>query len=476
MGTLDCFGTFFTAMGAVYTPGVFQTLLNQTLIPCTMFFSTIFLRTKYKRLQIFGALVIVCGAIVSIGPAMLNEGESASKQFRWYACLIYFLSNVPMAMSSVYKELAFRNEKIDVLYLTQWVSIFQLLIGFLLAPLQALPGFGTPGTGFPNVPYQLKEGVWCFLELSKDCRNRNTMVLLPGYVAINFVFNTLGLYITKRSSAVLLSIGYALLLPVTTITFSLKIMGPYREKITPYTWLGLAMVILGFLIYRWRPLSSRRSKHHLKRTKSGGTVTTRSSTGTGGVALHQVSEETSLTSQPKPQDSRESPALALAARRGVPQTATDVAAPGTPTPLCGGVLPEGLAQRDITEKENESIAFQERTGMIPVVLYAEDSCASSVVGDVEGSPLPPPRLDGDQKNSYNPRQSDDPADDVLLVDFKHHHHRGLGGGLESSSFPPPRSLGRGGGGGGSGAGGGGGGGHRGQEDTTTDVHNYGSFS
>ena len=44
MGILDCFGTFFTALGAVYTPGQFQTLLNQSLIPCTLIVSIIMLR------------------------------------------------------------------------------------------------------------------------------------------------------------------------------------------------------------------------------------------------------------------------------------------------------------------------------------------------------------------------------------------------------------------------------------------------
>lgn len=43
MGLLDCFGTFFTALGSVYTPGQYQSLLNQSLIPCTLVVSAIFL-------------------------------------------------------------------------------------------------------------------------------------------------------------------------------------------------------------------------------------------------------------------------------------------------------------------------------------------------------------------------------------------------------------------------------------------------
>ena len=45
---------------------------------------------------------------------------------RRYANLIYVSSNIPMACSAVYKERAFRNQKIHVLHLTQAVSIWQV--------------------------------------------------------------------------------------------------------------------------------------------------------------------------------------------------------------------------------------------------------------------------------------------------------------------------------------------------------------
>lgn len=39
---------------------------------------------------------------------------------RWYAELLYFLSNIPVACSQVYKEKSFKADHIDVIYLTQW--------------------------------------------------------------------------------------------------------------------------------------------------------------------------------------------------------------------------------------------------------------------------------------------------------------------------------------------------------------------
>eukprot|EP00965_Chrysotila_dentata_P045000 1494767-Pleurochrysis_carterae.AAC.3 len=75
MGIMDCFGTFFTAMGAVYTPGQYQTLMNQSLIPATMLASVIFLGVRYSFLQLAAAVLIVLGAVVSIGPSLLLGGS-----------------------------------------------------------------------------------------------------------------------------------------------------------------------------------------------------------------------------------------------------------------------------------------------------------------------------------------------------------------------------------------------------------------
>jgi drug/metabolite transporter (DMT)-like permease len=262
MGTLDCMGTFLTAMGAVYTPGTFQTLLNQTLIPFTLIFSRAFLGASYPRLQIVGALAIMLGACISIGPAVLHPTD-LSTNFRWYSCLIYFLSNAPMALSSVFKEYAFTNEKVDLFYLCQWVSIYQLLVGFLFAPLQVIPGFGTAkGVPLEQIPVDFMKGLWCYLQMpppdatlkddgySEACAEQHCFLLLSGYVLINFIFNALGLYLTKHGSATLKSVAYAILLPITTVTFSLPFMGSYRESLTPFTWIGLIAVLAGFGLFR----------------------------------------------------------------------------------------------------------------------------------------------------------------------------------------------------------------------------------
>lgn len=251
MGLLDCFGTFFTAMGAVYTPGQFQTLLNQCLIPLTMVASYIFLRTRYSRLQYIGAALILTGAASVVIPSIVTASFSRDK-LRWYSCIVYVMSNIPMACSAVYKEYAFKSYSINVIYVTQWVSIFQLFFGFLLAPLQLIPGIGPEGcNSFADILTFFSDGWKCCFEIDGMCSGKYTLALIMGYVFINFCFNTTGLYMTKHGSAVLNSTVFAVLLPVTTLVFSFKFLGEYREELSYFTAIGLAFVLAGVYLYQF---------------------------------------------------------------------------------------------------------------------------------------------------------------------------------------------------------------------------------
>ena len=278
MGVLDCFGTFLTAMGAVFTPGQYQTLLNQSLIPATMIASSAFLGTSYSRGQLIAAMLILSGAVVSIAPRLFTanvaDGGRPDDEMHAYAVALYWASNLPMACSAVYKEARFSREPMDVTYLTQWVSLWQMLFGFALGPLQLLPGVGSSGgQSWDSICMSFRRGLACFLHLDDNgnasglgsglgsgsggdwpagsgCGTHHTL-LLVGYVAVNFVFNTLGLWLTKHGGAVLNSISYSLLLPITTLLFAAPVLGPYRESAFPSTYAGLVIVMLGFGLWRY---------------------------------------------------------------------------------------------------------------------------------------------------------------------------------------------------------------------------------
>lgn len=252
MGLLDALGTFFTAMGAAFTPGSMQPLLNQTLIPWIILISRLYLRKVYSTGELSGAAMIMLGACTSaLPPVLLHQSGS---ELRWYAVCLYALSNVPMAMSSCYKEGNFKEQELDVWYLTQWVSIFQFLISFLFVPLLCLPGFGSiHGTPMSELPGQFWGGFLCFLQVTEECKDKSTFLLLVGYCGINVVFNTLGLYLVKVASALMNALSYAILLPCTTLLFFTPLAGMAQERFDVYnsfTVLGLVVVLTGFVQYQ----------------------------------------------------------------------------------------------------------------------------------------------------------------------------------------------------------------------------------
>ena len=186
MGVLDAFGTFFISMGAVYTPGQIQPLIQQALIPLTMVFSCFCLKSRYNVWELVGAVLMLVGTGLSIVPSIVSEDNSNT---RWYACVIYFCSNIPMAGSGVYKEVAFRKQEVDVWFLSQWVAIYQFLISFVFVPLLVIPFVGGTSTGmsFQDIWDSFRDGALCWLMILPDCsgkNNRGQTWLLPLYTIV----------------------------------------------------------------------------------------------------------------------------------------------------------------------------------------------------------------------------------------------------------------------------------------------------
>ena len=254
MSFLDASGTFLSAMGSVKTPGYLQTILNQTLIPMIMLTSFFALGTRFSPLQISGASLIVIGALVSSFDSLLNPSSSAAASSGYKMSLIFYLcSNLPYALSAVYKEVAFKNQKTDVVYLTQQVSIYQMLIGIAMLPLTSIPGVANEeGMSVAEAASTLDDGLLCYLQLPHSgCAHKPTFVLLTGYCLLNFIYNTLGLYLTKAASSTVNAITSSLLLPITTLAFTLPILGNFREDIKRETFMGLVIIVIGFLLYQY---------------------------------------------------------------------------------------------------------------------------------------------------------------------------------------------------------------------------------
>jgi drug/metabolite transporter (DMT)-like permease len=307
MATLDALAGFLAAVSSQFTPGQQQTILNLLVIPITMVSAFLFLKTRFPRGQQLGAAIVILGAAVAVVPSLVSGagsgdgggGGGAAAQMRWYAVLIYFTSNFPTAFSSVYKEAAFRvrpaqdddggdadsavllaarnsdaadaadaaetdgeitcEDDLDVFLLTAYVTTFQLLVGFMLVPLLAVPGFG--GISLREIPANLRDGFRCFRDSDPLtaaagegdgtlCEHATLILLL--YVGVNFAFNLLNLAITKHASASLTAIAYSVRLPLVNIAYTVRpLMGRWAERFSAWSIAGLVVTLGGFSLYQY---------------------------------------------------------------------------------------------------------------------------------------------------------------------------------------------------------------------------------
>jgi len=232
----------------------------------------IHLQTYYTVMQYIGALVVLAGLGVSLSGGLSSRGSSFIFE------LIFFIATVPMALSGVYKEIAFRDsDDMDVWYLNGWVALFQFLISLTYAPLAAVMS----DLAIKDIPSNLWEGLLCwsigrntvvdhclgafpcgtgdFAACCDSCNAAHPAIselsafwAMAIYVFVNIIYNVLLVAVIKYGSAALMYIASTLVLPLSSLGFTLKpIMGHNSQ---PFTWrsgAGLGIVLAGLIIYRF---------------------------------------------------------------------------------------------------------------------------------------------------------------------------------------------------------------------------------
>lgn len=89
----------------------------QAAIPISMVISKRLMGTRYAITQYIGATVVAMGIVVAIGPSLAVGSSKRSEVQELIWSFVLVLSCVPMALSSVYKELALGESELDPIYL-----------------------------------------------------------------------------------------------------------------------------------------------------------------------------------------------------------------------------------------------------------------------------------------------------------------------------------------------------------------------
>mmetsp|Transcript_129837 Transcript_129837/g.258996 ORF Transcript_129837/g.258996 Transcript_129837/m.258996 type:complete len:475 (-) Transcript_129837:9-1433(-) len=262
MAIFDGLSGTLMVLGGVHTGGTLQVMLGQAIIPVTMFMSAIMVGKRYHILQLTGAAIIVLGLVL----AKAASGSSDTDDVAIFN-LIFFMGLVPSAMSSVYKELAFRSfaGDLDVNVIQFWVSFFQIFTNLAGMPIYTLDVLGPQKVPFNDMVQSTIGGNRCLLfredqivdqcgfagERTCDhCEFAWTAVL--GYLFFNASFNIFTMLVIKYGSAALCFLVSTLRMPLSAVAFSCPlIMGARAVQPKMSDFVSLGVILTGLVTYRY---------------------------------------------------------------------------------------------------------------------------------------------------------------------------------------------------------------------------------
>lgn len=254
MGGLDAVAGLFAIVGGALTAGQVQIVVQQANIPITMLLSRLYLKVhSYAWTQYIGATIIVIGGLLSA----FGTGGGVTAHAVWYGPVLILIGILPGSMSNVYKEANFKEQNLDIYYLTVYVALWQIILSFVCLPLFTLECFG--GIAMADMPMNIVEGWQCFMGQHIDgyyCEDPSpsTATILLLYIVVNFAFNMALLSMVKHGSALYLVIALAVALPITNLVFTQRwAMGADVEALSLYNLLGIVLVVGGFLLYSLVP-------------------------------------------------------------------------------------------------------------------------------------------------------------------------------------------------------------------------------
>lgn len=178
-----------------------------------------------------------------------------------YSVVIYSCADIPIALSTVWKEVVFKRTGLDVFTLTTVVSWIQVCLIWVFLPVSQLKGFG--GTPLSSVGREFRHGFRCFAGdnampvtdengvVLEFCSSKVTALTFT-YSLSGFLAGILGLIVVRRVSASVQILAQAVSLPIANLLFASRlIMGSNRDPLNLWNVGGLVLVLLGFLLFQY---------------------------------------------------------------------------------------------------------------------------------------------------------------------------------------------------------------------------------
>ncbi|GAB5359038.1 hypothetical protein AAMO2058_000510200 [Amorphochlora amoebiformis] len=271
------FFSFFDQLNAAITtfptPFLSQTmigLLSNMGLVFTVFFSYLYLGTRYKQVHYIGCLLIVISGFVAltvelqtndppIGRYKDTNGEYHTSSFLW--TLIYIVGTIPVGMGNAYKQKCLKSVDLEIMYASFWSGNWQILWGFLMYPVNWVP---LPDPAPKNVPSEtgdyIRRTFVCFMGTAPDPNNANdqacearggsAFIWFLAYLAFNVSFNVLFLWLSKRMSSTWAAVATVLCLDITSLlSMSKALQGDEAQMVTVEQYFGLVIAGVAMWVY-----------------------------------------------------------------------------------------------------------------------------------------------------------------------------------------------------------------------------------
>jgi len=248
MGFMDGLGNILGLIAAPNIDGVLISLLSQTIVIFSIICSLLILRARYTYWQLFSAMLVLIGGIISLAPQFVH-GINAKLLFS----IITAVSTLPNAISFTLKELVFKErekEGMDLFIVNSHGSLFQLIFQPLFIPLCIVLGV----TNGISLDQYIADGMRCFVGITPEGLAPNTcqysLITYLIYIVINLTFNILLLLLVKKATSLLSFMALKAILPISVVLFLIPwpIIGPSTISWAEIT--SLIVILIGLALYR----------------------------------------------------------------------------------------------------------------------------------------------------------------------------------------------------------------------------------
>lgn len=169
---------------------------------------------------------------------------------------VMIASTLPSALSTIYKEIAFREAtETNPITLMAWSSLFQLLFSFLATAPSAL--LASPSIQPHRLPGNLWDGFQCNLGVDSVATGCHPDELCSTHAALFFnlcllsnVVYTLSIFLViQHGSTTLLFVALTLVVPLAHLSFALPMMPTTAAIMHASDIVGLLIIVIGFVLY-----------------------------------------------------------------------------------------------------------------------------------------------------------------------------------------------------------------------------------